>query len=419
VAESILSRDQKFNVPELTQGPSKTPRDYFTDMLRKFGAGKHTARSYGDRLFGNDDKMGFLDVTPLGIPEAARRTGRSIGNRDLYGAITNSLGMIPGGMLGGAVKAAKKPVGSVVTRMLDKGPHGQSPKYGVIDESDNSLAMEFGGFVRPRSAGGPTDYHVGVSTAIPDPSEVRALGQQINPKTGRPFLNQQQVNDTMKMRLRSDPDALALQGLIPGNAVRSGIVTGSNTRRHVLDALGAATLTKPLRKAEGVITGHRQTGAKPIGKTGPPAAISMEMARSRAKKHGIRPAQDISLPRTEIHEPSPLKTAIAERNRRFANRPPRGAQDDGPPMGDIYHEDMADHAADLQSLPLGERAVGEARFLVSRALRSTPDIRRRAERLGDLRRRGRITNEDVDTWVTNNAIELDDDLLNLIADTLE
>lgn len=295
---------------ELKQGPSRQPRDFLIDTLRGLGTNKHTARKYGDRVFGTKDKMGFIDVTPLGVPEAARKSTKALGEGNLMQALIEGLGVIPGGVM----KQAAKPVGSMVTKML-RG--GKEPTYGLIDEADNSLAMTFSGGVRRRTRESPEDFDVIVNTAIPDKGEVRQLGEQINPKTGRPFLNQQQVDDTLGgPQLRFGPyetDELLLRGLKPGSAPRSGMVTGSNTKRNILDAIGAAARTKPLKKAGGAVTGHRITGGKPIH-GGPNAAIDLGLARRRAVKKGIKPAQDLSLgagkPRRNLTK---IEQAIADR----------------------------------------------------------------------------------------------------------
>ena len=281
---------------ELRQGPGRQPRDFLIDLLRGSpfgkqlfsGMDKHGARRIGDRVFGTQDKVGAIDFTPLGIPEAARRTTSELGKGDLLNAIKEAAGLIPGGF----AKSAAKPVGSMVTKMLQG---GRRPLYGLIDEADNSLVMSFGGSVGRRTPQSPEDFQVLLQTAIPDSGEVQELFEQ-------GLINKRQLNDTLSgprlLRWREEGlenDELLLRGLKPGNAVKSGVVTGSNSRRNVLDAIGAASLTKPLKDAEGVVTGHRITGGK-SAHDGPPAAIDLGLVRRRAKKQGIKPAQDLSIP---------------------------------------------------------------------------------------------------------------------------
>jgi hypothetical protein len=291
------------NISELKQGPSRQPRDFLIDMLRGLGTNKHTARSFGDKIFGTQDRMGFIDVTPFGVPEAARKSTKALGEGNLMQALIEGLGVIPGGVM----KQAAKPIGSMATVML-RG--GRSPLFGKIDEADKSLAMTFGGPVRRRTPESPEDFDVVLNTAIPDEGEVIQLGEQINPQTGKPFLNERQVADTISgPRLRFSPgikDELLLRGLKPGSATRSGVVTGSNTKRNILDAIGAAARTAPLEKAGGAVTGSRVTGGK-YAHGGPPAAIDLGLARRRAVKERIKPAQDLTLPEPSRRAARPLK----------------------------------------------------------------------------------------------------------------
>ena len=272
---------------ELRSGPSKTTRDFLTDLLRGFGVNNYTANKQSGNLFGTDETLfedkgnsGLLDLTPLGILPAARRTGRRLGRGEFGSAALEALGVIPG-VIPGVGPAAKKAVGTLKTKQLIPKAKTAPLRFGIIDESDNSLVN----VISADRVG--KDHNITVSTSIPNPEEVSELYKQ-------GILNQQQATDTLTgPRVPSSPDLtdeLLLMGLRPGNAVRSGAVTGANTKKHILDVMGEMSLSKEMVDDTGVLFGHRVTGGKHANRAQMGnAAISLPAVRKRAIKKGLKP----------------------------------------------------------------------------------------------------------------------------------
>jgi len=326
--------------PELRNAPTTIP-DLALKLLGKVGIeGRGVARQI-NRL---DQLLDFSPHRAVDDAISAMRRG------DLGQSALSSLGFLPlgGGIPRIAQKFKKKPVGSLKTVMLDRGgKRGDYPSYGIVDESDNTLATRITGDIDPQG-----NYGVHIAAAHGPDTRKHAkelLDQgQITKDQFDDFFGFETPIIHEKFRTGSDQlldDMLKLQGISGGvgDAVRSGTAFGRSIK-DIMDTAGPMVLTKPLRKAKGNIEGTRVTGARsrnrmtqqlhedsgdlsnnrlealldemlsPGGDAFSSSwqSIPMDRLRNRAIKKGVKPAEDLTVPTPSRFRNSRLMDTIRQ-----------------------------------------------------------------------------------------------------------
>ena len=266
--------------PELRTAES-TPRSLFMDALMSVGMSPRRAGRTAEGFLGRTERtpFGFLDLTPAGTPLAAKYSADAFQRGDIKTGFLEALGAIPFGI----GRAAKVPLqaGERMETVMFKG--GKYPEYGIIDKSDNSLVTAFGGRV---DKGG--DFNLEVANAVPFPREVDELlaHGEISPLQAEDIIGGPKIYPHSALL-----DELKLRGFSGiGNSIRSG--TATKNVRGAMDAMRAASRTKPLREAEGDFTGQRITGSRTK------ARVSIPKSRKKAKERGVNPARDVTSPKT-------------------------------------------------------------------------------------------------------------------------
>jgi len=253
-----------------------TPKSLMQDIAQFFGAEGHRTNKIIEGI------LGTADFTPLGALQSAYDLPGSIRRGDFSGAAMDAVGMIPG--IGPAKKLA--PGEDLKTMML---AGGKNPAYGIVDKADNSVPTIFSGGLGSNG----NNMHTLVQNALPNPRQVKDLIGRPKSQGG---INEQQAKDAItgpKLHPQSELlDQLLLRGLKPGDSLKSGTLFGKGPK--MLEMMGQAALTKPLKNTTGNFTGGRVTGAK-SQHGGPPAEISIPKVRAKAEKKGLRPAEDRSL----------------------------------------------------------------------------------------------------------------------------
>jgi len=142
------------------------PKETIKDVMQAIGIepGRGTNRTL-EGIFGGTQRTSFgaADFVP-GVAQALAggRTGDALSRNAYKEAFLQSLGMVPAGFM----KAAKPPVGSLETVMLQG---GRRPHYGIVDRADDSLAAGFGGGVGNRRHA--RDFSIVVQNAVPNPAD--------------------------------------------------------------------------------------------------------------------------------------------------------------------------------------------------------------------------------------------------------
>jgi hypothetical protein len=292
--------------PELRTAES-TPRSLFMDALTSVGVSPRRAGRTAEGFLGRTERnpFGILDFTPIGTPLAAKYSADAFQRGDIKTGLLEALGAIPFGI--GRSARAPLQAGEKMETVMLKG--GRYPEYGIIDKSDNTLVTAFGGRVDEYG-----DFQLEVANAVPNPREVDELLAQgeITPLQANDIIEGPKIHPESGLL-----DALKMRGIKGiGSSIRSG--TATKNVRGAMDAMRAASRTKPLRKLEGDFTGQRVTGSRTE------ARVSIPKSRKKAKERGIKPARDVTLPKTFKEMLRPISRPLSKMHRKLT-APPRPA----------------------------------------------------------------------------------------------